>query len=128
MWWIWRRLLKFGSMFCNLQQTGSRSFSSCWEVVDVSSVQCDLWLASSQPHLWNWLNKCVIKPFPHTNGTSPAPSKLHDYPRANHCVKLATTSTDVFGVPLPEQSPAASSIASSSLSQLDCTSTLRHGK
>ena len=36
------------------------------------------------------------------NGTSPPPSTLHDYLRANHRVELVTTSTDVFGVPLPE--------------------------
>ena len=35
-------------------------------------------LATSETSSWNLLNKCVIKPFPLTTGTSPAQSKLHD--------------------------------------------------
>ena len=59
---------------------------------------------------------------------TPAPSKLHDYLRANHHVGLAATSTDVFGCAAPEA--VASNLLSrwQPLSQLDRFSTPLHRK
>ena len=74
---------------------------SAWSA---TSLQCIVTCVSPRADLssWNWLNKYVIKPFPHTNGTGPAPPKLRDYLQSNHREEIVTTSTDVFGVQLPE--------------------------